>query len=476
MGRRLRIVLVCQTYFPAVDGTAVLIQNLAESFSRRGDEVHVVTSRATGPEGFRTFHRSDVNAPDVEILAGVVVHRLASRRRLSALLRPVQSLARRARVPGAMWLGDLYIGPVLVGLRSVLDRIHPDAVYASAFPYLHMQRVVQWGRSRGTAVVLHGAIHPDHHWAFDRPGIRRACRRAAGFAANTEFERRHVEEFGVEPGRVAVVGVGVDPNLTRLAGRAPGESLDEIRPPRILYFGHLSRRKGLGTVIAALPSIWAEHPDTEVTIAGKTTEDADALKREANAIQDGHSLTWHANVTETRKAQLLAATDVVLYPSPAESFGIVFLEAWVFAVPVIGARAGAVPDVIDEGVTGMLVTPGSGPELAGAVNQLINDPELRRSMGSAGRERVMSDNTWVAVAERAHLLVERAQSHVGQLTPPDATTTRSTSTVVSVFEACRRSLPTVWRSRNNKAATAARPTKPDIPIAARSDDNRSETR
>ena len=162
-----RFVFVAQTYAPATDGTAVLIRHLAEQFAADGDEVHVITSDALGPAGFRTLSAERVNAPEVEDIRGVCVHRLPTHWWLSAASRPVQAIGRRLRLPGAERAGDLYMGPAMRGLRRTLDEIGPTAVYASAFPCWHMHQLAAWGEHRGVPVVLHGAIHPEEKWAFD---------------------------------------------------------------------------------------------------------------------------------------------------------------------------------------------------------------------------------------------------------------------------------------------------------------------
>ena len=73
-----------------------------------------------------------------------------------------------------------------------------------------------------------------------------------------------------------------------------------------------------------------------MVVAGKTTGDAHQLQRAAVEVSQGHDLRWLPDVTEDEKAALLASASIVLYPSRAESFGIVFLEAWSFGVPVVG--------------------------------------------------------------------------------------------------------------------------------------------
>jgi glycosyltransferase involved in cell wall biosynthesis len=407
-----RVVLVTQTYFPAIDGTAVLIQHLAEQFAAGGDEVHVVTTDALGPGGFRNWHIERARAAAIEDIQGVRVHRLPTRWWLSGMSRSAQAIGHRLRLRGAERIGDLYLGPLMRGLLKTVDQLAPTCVYASSFPYWHMHQLVAWGQRHRVPVVLHGAIHPEERWAFDRSSIRRSCLQAAGYAANTAYEARYVEGLGVPRDRITVVGVGIDPDMA--CAQQAETSKPGSQKPRILYLGHLTARKGLDTVIAALPTIWARHPSVEVIIAGKTTEDAHQLRKAAFQVSQGHDLRWLPDVTGAQKAALLASASMVLYPSRAESFGIVFLEAWSFGVPVVGCRAGAIRDVVEDGVTGLLIAPGDAAELADCVSRLINDPGEARRMGAVGQRRAGREHTWAAVAKRARQALDAASARMAE--------------------------------------------------------------
>jgi hypothetical protein len=77
--------------------------------------------------------------------------------------------------------------------------------------------------------------------------------------------------------------------------------------------------------------------------------------------------------------------DVFVAPSRFESFGLIFLEAMRYGKPVVGCRAGGMPEVIDEGVNGLLAEPGDAPSLTAALEDLIADPKLRRRLGQCAR-------------------------------------------------------------------------------------------
>jgi glycosyltransferase involved in cell wall biosynthesis len=105
-------------------------------------------------------------------------------------------------------------------------------------------------------------------------------------------------------------------------------------------------------------------------------------------------------VEKRTQADILAATDVLALPSRTDSFGIVFLDAWANGVRVIGAHAGGIPGVVTDGVDGLLVPFGDVPALASALRRLLDDPDLRRTMGAAGRAKVLEYYTWDHIVAR----------------------------------------------------------------------------
>ena len=99
-------------------------------------------------------------------------------------------------------------------------------------------------------------------------------------------------------------------------------------------------------------------------------------------------------VSDEEKRDLLEACDVLALPSRSDSFGIVFLEAWFYGKPVVGARAGGIPGLVRDGVDGALVPFGAVTELAIAIKKLLTDQEYARRLGGAGRARVLAEFTW----------------------------------------------------------------------------------
>ena len=95
-----------------------------------------------------------------------------------------------------------------------------------------------------------------------------------------------------------------------------------------------------------------------------------------------------------------ANADLFVLPSKMEAFGLVLAEAMASGLPVVSTRVGGIPEVVEEGVTGLLVPPNDPPALAEAIIDLLDDRDRMRAMGVRGRERVREHFTWDKVAER----------------------------------------------------------------------------
>lgn len=207
-------------------------------------------------------------------------------------------------------------------------------------------------------------------------------RRADRVITTSEYSSRQISKFyGVEPRKIAVV-----PELIDLAAweRALREKPREEGPLCVLCVAHLYPRKGVDTLLRAFARV---RPDSVLRIIGDGPARG-RLERLADEVHLtdrvrflGH-LPLQELMAEYRNASLFAL------PSSQEGFGIVFLEAMASWLPVIAGRAAAVPEVVVEGSTALLVEPEDERSLTEALETLLSDPRRRRAMGSAGLEHV----------------------------------------------------------------------------------------
>ncbi|WP_448642072.1 glycosyltransferase family 4 protein [Geodermatophilus sp. URMC 63] len=151
--------------------------------------------------------------------------------------------------------------------------------------------------------------------------------------------------------------------------------------PLIAYCGRVSRWKGADVVAAAMPSVWAEHPDARVVFVGRLPDhDPDILSADPRAVYLG-------NLPRDEALGAVAAADVGVFPSRFEGFGMAALEAKALGVPVVATTGSGFTDFCTDGVDAALVTPGDPSGLADAVIGLLSDDERRRCYAEAGRRR-----------------------------------------------------------------------------------------
>ncbi len=207
----------------------------------------------------------------------------------------------------------------------------------------------------------------------------------------TAVERDGLLDYGLDAERVTVIGGGVDGMPDRDNKPAP-----LVSEPYILFLGRNSFEKG---AIQAAEAILQLGEETRLVLAGQTAPEFERFYGRLSPNQKAQ-ITPMGIVTEAEKSSLLHHAEMLLLPSRTDSFGIVLLEAWSHGKAVIGARAGGIPGVIDEGENGLLVEFGDVAGLATAVSCLQQNPQLKAQLAQNGYAKVQREYQWSRVAER----------------------------------------------------------------------------
>jgi glycosyltransferase involved in cell wall biosynthesis len=185
----------------------------------------------------------------------------------------------------------------------------------------------------------------------------------------------------------------------------------------VLCVARLIPWKGVGDLLAALALL---PRDVTLLVAGTGHERA---RQEQQALEAGLAdrVRLQGDVSHAALPPLLALADVVAGASYAsETFGMALVEAMGCARPVVATRFGGFPEVVKEGVTGLLVPPRDSPAMAAALLSLLDDPLRRIRFGANGRARALRLFTWPAVADRVEQAYREAISGYGS-GPNDAT-------------------------------------------------------
>lgn len=184
------------------------------------------------------------------------------------------------------------------------------------------------------------------------------------------------------------------------------------RRERILCPGRLHPTKGQDVLIRALPAILRELDHVEVVFAGGGSQQT-ALEKQAAELGVSGWVQFVGAVERNRLLRAMAEASVVVVPSRSEAFGLVNIEAMAMGTPVVASRTGGIPEIVRDGVDGLLFEPGNAEELARCVVRLLKDDRLRNEMGHNARQRFLEQFESSRVARRQADWLESLAQRVG---------------------------------------------------------------
>lgn len=204
--------------------------------------------------------------------------------------------------------------------------------------------------------------------------------------------------FRLPMDHISVIYDGVDTDTFR-----PQESRRE--PGMILYVGNSDdRNKGARYLVGAVALLRQRGRDVRLTVVDRPNAHTVPELSTELGIEDRVTLT--GRLPKEELVRLYNRTEVFVSPSLYEGFGLPAAEAMACGAPLVATTAGAFPEVVEQGVSGLLVEPGDARALADAVERLLDDPEQRRRLGMEGRRRIVERFSWRETALRTQALYE----------------------------------------------------------------------
>ena len=289
----------------------------------------------------------------------------------------VRIVGIRRRSRGALWEW----GPLLSLLRS--ERV--DVLHSHQFGSNFWASIL--GRMAGTPVV----IAHEHNWSFEGQHMRRlldkhviAPRADAFLAVSRETRRGMIELEGIDPDRVRFVPLGIATPAAAPGGDVRAELGLADQAPVIGTACTLRPEKALDILVRAAAILLEEFPDLRLLIAG---EGPDRARIEALIGQLGVGETVTLLGGRGDIPDFLQALDVAVCSSDWEGSPLSVMEYMEAELPVVATRVGGIPDMISDGVEGVLVPPGQPEAIATAVAELLRNPDEAAEMGRRGQLR-----------------------------------------------------------------------------------------
>lgn len=356
----MRICFLCSEYPPVPHGgIGSVTQTLGRALAAHGDEVKVVGIYAPGEAD---------SAPQFD--QGVEVWRLprpssrlgwmAARYRV---FRQVTSWASRGLIDLVEcpdWEGWTACWPRLS--VPIVARLHGSSSYFSAELGLHRRASVFW--------------------------LERAALRRADFwcSVSRYTARKTAELFQAPASPTAVIYNSVE---------IPEESESNPRDPNdVVFSGTLTAKKGVYPLVRAWARVHQSHPAARLHLYGKDTTRPGGPSERSALLEElpppvRPSVVFHGHQPREQLLQHLRRARLAVFPSFAEAFAMAPLEAMAQACPTIYSTLGSGPELIDDGVDGILVDPAHPPALAAAIGRLLDDPAFAARLGEAGRAKVL---------------------------------------------------------------------------------------
>jgi glycosyltransferase involved in cell wall biosynthesis len=426
----MRIVIVMPVYWPSIGGCEVHTHELVTRLSRR-HHVEVVTAicKDEDKELGKWFMWSPLLAaarqPERYQDGNAQVIRVGMPYWWKMLLYLLLRVCGTERLPAPLCrqAGKLFLAGYrrqlrrFVGKPDLIHAIHQDCAW---FGFAALQLANELGIPFAYTPVSHiytankaiagGYTEQQPAAPADAPAVLhgifgnmfvRSCAEARVLFAMTNVEKRFFENNRIN-GNVCTIGVG--PVLH--AGPVPDIREKYNIPknsPLVLFLGRINNDKGFAAVLAATHQVWQEEPEAYFLFVGpfeRGSEASFSRRSDRRVIATGAiDLEW--------KTSALQACDVMCLPSVNESLGGVYLEAWSFGKPVVGATIPPFLELTGNGQGGVAVEP-TPDGVARGILLLLRDPEAGRRMGAWGREQVRMHYDWETIASKVEACYQTA--------------------------------------------------------------------
>src|SRR5579862_2055754 len=329
---------------------------------------------------------------------------------------------KRQRVFAATWR-LIKAGEHLVDMRQFVLRmrkLRPDVIHFQWLPVPLLDGIYLSDLSKVAPLVLtihnarpHGSLMQRLFQDFRRTAI---LRHFQAIVVHSQFTKRQIVEMKWAPAdRIHVIPHGVLNYYLSFGESSPAEP-PSTSNQTVMFFGNIEAYKGLDVLIRAFALLPADlQARTQLLVAGSPNTDIAALKKLARDFGIETRIVWKLGyMREEEVPELFRSASIVALPYRAIDQSGVLMTAVAFGKAIVASRTGGFPEVIQDGVNGILVSPGNAQELAGALQNLLMNPTRRFAMEQATSHLARTELAWSSSAEKTVALYDAVRAERGR--------------------------------------------------------------
>jgi glycosyltransferase involved in cell wall biosynthesis len=373
--------------------------NLCSSLTQLGVDVTLITSRPQfgsmpAPRGYRVENCFFRYVTGQGLLRSATAHSGRVRRLMKACAYPfglarAKRLLRSAKAPGILHYQWTHMPMFDAGLVSGM-------------------RDAGW---RAVATAHDFATPPPFSSLWKRHALRFYRSVDAVVVHTARLAEQAGAELSIPPSRLNVIARG-DLGVLRGAQLSRAEARKCIGIGGsglvLLFFGLIKPNKGLIHLLRAIPEVLEALPGVRLIVAGEPVETFDGYAAAIEQLGIGHAVISRLGyVPDEDVGAYFQSADLIVLPHTEISLSGVAWTALGFGRPIVGTHVGGLPDLVEEGVNGLLVPPGSPKALSQAIIRMLRDPEQLARMGERGKTRFEARYSWAKTAEETLQLYRR---------------------------------------------------------------------
>ncbi len=395
-----RCLIVLHRFWPFLGGSEKQFLKWAEILDDKNFKVRVFTTNIWDNDYFFYPEKKYIKETSAKIGKNIKIKRfkIAHLPRKNALLSFLEKFPSKTL---KFLIGKPYIfvpGYYLYMFFSALFLPKKfDFVIAGVFPHYYLiYPALFYAKVKNIPFIMSPLVHfgqpndEEYQGLFLNEKSRYLLDKSDYILTITEEEREKLIALGISGTKIKVSGIGIEENDETLKG--DGERFRKkynINGPYVLQISTQTHDKGSHHTVEAMKVLWRRGVKIKLVLIGQILAEFEEylINQKPEVFENTIILNYASDMD---KNDALDGCDVFTMPSKSDSFGLVYLEAWLHKKPVIAAYCSGVTEVIEEGINGFFVPFGDYEMIAGYIYKLINDKKLSNRLGEEGFKKAFS--------------------------------------------------------------------------------------